>query len=770
MQKILKKNFPILFIFAVWFIFAFPFLFKTVTPYPSKYLTTFFGPWSAYSQFASPVKNNAMPDIIGQIYPWKFFTINTYKNHEIPLWNPNSFSGTPHLANYQSAVFSIVNIGFFLMPFLSWWTIIVILQPLLAGIFTYLFMTTQLKKRENAILPSISFMFCGFITTWMGYATLGYAILFLPLALFFIEKFIEKKKPYFLVLLPLTIPLSFFSGHFQISIYFLGAIISYIIFKSVVCRNLKDAILLACSVFFGILLSMPQLAPTFELYSQSVREGIIQKIEAIPWVYLPTLLAPDYFGNPVTRNAWLGHYAEWNGYIGLLGIFFAALSFTRKKFPIIFFAILALVSLLLAFDTPALDLLIVLKIPVLSTSAASRIIVLFSFSAAVLSGFGLEYFLEDFSKGKFRKIYLVTGIFLALLLILWILPQFHIGFSGEFSAIAKSNLKFPTILLVILLFLIACLHFIKARRKIEVFLFILLILISFEMLRFSMKWLPYDPKSLVYPAVPVTSYFKKIAGYNRVFGNFGAEDSNYFNLPGVEGYDALYIKRYGQFIEYLSEGKLENSERSGVSFPKQGKYSLEGANLLGIKYIIHKISDGQNVWEFPFWKYDSKSVKLLFDDKVYQVLENTNAFPRAFLVKNIITETQDEKILSSMFGSNINLSDTAVTEEPISFEKNNGGSVEIKKYTPNFIAIQTVSTASSFLVLTDSYYPGWEAKIDGNETHIFRTDYTFRGVKIPEGRHEVTFTYRPKSFRYGVYAAIIGIIGMIFLLIYKKRK
>ena len=544
MQKILKKNFPILFIFAVWFIFAFPFLFKTVTPYPSKYLTTFFGPWSAYSQFASPVKNNAMPDIIGQIYPWKFFTISTYKNHEIPLWNPNSFSGTPHLANYQSAVFSIVNIGFFLMPFLSWWTIIVILQPLLAGIFTYLFMTTQLKKREDAILSSISFMFCGFITTWMGYATLGYAILFLPLALFFIEKFIEKKKPYFLVLLPLTIPLSFFSGHFQISIYFLGAIISYIIFKSVVCRNLKDAILLACSVFFGILLSMPQLAPTFELYSQSVREGIIQKIEAIPWVYLPTLLAPDYFGNPVTRNAWLGHYAEWNGYIGLLGIFFAALSFTRKKFPIIFFAILALVSLLLAFDTPALDLLIVLKIPVLSTSAASRIIVLFSFSAAVLSGFGLEYFLEDFSKGKFRKIYLVTGIFLALLLILWILPQFHIGFSGEFSAIAKSNLKFPTILLVILLFLIACLHFIKARRKIEVFLFILLILISFEMLRFSMKWLPYDPKSLVYPAVPVTSYFKKIAGYNRVFGNFGAEDSNYFNLPGVEGYDALYIKRY----------------------------------------------------------------------------------------------------------------------------------------------------------------------------------------------------------------------------------
>ena len=159
MQKILKKNFPILFIFAVWFIFAFPFLFKTVTPYPSKYLTTFFGPWSAYSQFASPVKNNAMPDIIGQIYPWKFFTINTYKNHEIPLWNPNSFSGTPHLANYQSAVFSIVNIGFFLMPFLSWWTIIVILQPLLAGIFTYLFMTTQLKKERMQFFPPFHLCF-----------------------------------------------------------------------------------------------------------------------------------------------------------------------------------------------------------------------------------------------------------------------------------------------------------------------------------------------------------------------------------------------------------------------------------------------------------------------------------------------------------------------------------------------------------------------------------------------------------------------------------
>src|SRR3990167_6759385 len=171
-MKFFKKFWPIIFILFVWLIFSSPFFLKDRVPFPSTYLVNFFPPWSAYSQFAGPIKNNAMPDIITQIYPWKKFTIETLKIGQIPLWNPYSFSGTPHLANYQSAVFSPFNILFLVPPFIDAWSILILLQPLLAGLFTYLLIRSFKLDKLASLIASISFMFCGFITVWMGYGTL----------------------------------------------------------------------------------------------------------------------------------------------------------------------------------------------------------------------------------------------------------------------------------------------------------------------------------------------------------------------------------------------------------------------------------------------------------------------------------------------------------------------------------------------------------------------------------------------------------------------
>ena len=112
--KYIKRIWPILFIIGVWFIFAQPYFLKGLVPFPSKYLVDFFPPWN--NLYAMPVKNNAMPDVIGQIYPWKQIVIDSWKNGQVPKWNPYQFAGNPLLANYQSAVFSPINILFFILP------------------------------------------------------------------------------------------------------------------------------------------------------------------------------------------------------------------------------------------------------------------------------------------------------------------------------------------------------------------------------------------------------------------------------------------------------------------------------------------------------------------------------------------------------------------------------------------------------------------------------------------------------------------------------
>src|SRR5258708_8442405 len=74
-------------------------------------------------------------------------------------------------------------------------------------------------------------MFCGFMVVLMAYGTLSFAIAYLPLAIYACQKFLRTNNKLFFVLLTTTIPLSFFSGHFQISLYFLLTITAFIAFK-----------------------------------------------------------------------------------------------------------------------------------------------------------------------------------------------------------------------------------------------------------------------------------------------------------------------------------------------------------------------------------------------------------------------------------------------------------------------------------------------------------------------------------------------------------
>ena len=543
MKNKILNYWPVIFIFIIWFIFANPHFLKNKVPFPSNYQVNNFAPWSTNSRFWGPVKNSAMPDIITQIYPWKHLAIDIWKQGQVPLWNPYTFSGNPLLANYQSGVLSPFNILFFVLPFVDAWSILILLQPLLAGIFMSLFARSLRVSKAGSLISSISFMFCGFITAWMGYGTLGYAILFLPLALFAIEKYYLSNKWIFLVLLSIALPLSFFSGHFQISLYFLIAVLAYIFYKLLVYRNIRNTLYLILYTFFGLFLTMPQVLPSIELFLASFRSSFFQT-NGIPIEYLPSFLAPDFFGNPVTRNTWFGNYAEWNAYIGVLPLMLAIYSLLSiKNHQVLFFFIFGLLSLILAINNPISALILNLHIPVLSTGSINRIIVLFSFAFAVLAGLGLDQLLLDIKKTSKKMLFVWLSLFGFLFVILWIAISQKLFIPLDKIAISKQNLILPSILFLavsILVLFAIVFRKIKYSKSLYVFLSLgLVALVTFDMLRFAIKWMPFDPKNLVFPTFSTTEAFSKISGFNRIFGNLGGEATMYYKLPSVEGYDAL---------------------------------------------------------------------------------------------------------------------------------------------------------------------------------------------------------------------------------------
>jgi uncharacterized membrane protein YfhO len=74
-------------------------------------------------------------------------------------------------------------------------------------------------------------------------------------------------------------------------------------------------------------------------------------------------------------------------------------------------------------------------------------------------------------------------------------------------------------------------------------------------------------------------------------------------------------------------------------------------------------------------------------------------------------------------------------------------------------------------VLTDAFFPGWQATVDGQPAAIVRADFALRGVSVPAGRHQVVFEYTPASFRLG--AAISGgalLVLTIWTLIDARRR
>ncbi len=762
--RFFTRFWPIIILVCFVGIFSLPYITKGFIPFPSKYLVTFFAPWNA--SYGMPVKNNAMPDVITQIYPWKQITIDAWKQGNIPLWNPYAFGGTPHAGNYQSAVFSPINALFFILPFVDAWSIMILLQPLFAALGTYFFLRVLDRSRVASLLGAVGFMFCGFITTWMAYGTLGYTALTLPWILWSIVTNFRKNTIIGRIMLPLFVAFSFLSGHFQISLYVSIAAILFICFEGLQRKNHREIIRSLLGIVIGVGFAAPQLFLTYHAYIASSRIDSFVRSEIIPWHYVITLFSPDFYGNPVTRNDWFGHYAEWGSYIGIVPLVLSIITlFISMKGYKKYFLILIGVVIVLAFPTLIADVLFLLKVPILSTSAASRIIFLLSFSVVALASFGCDELITAWKeKNKKFILRLIIG-WVIFLVTLWMMLLVIKPLSLDALAIAKRNCILPTAITLGALFIISV-GFIKKYKQYIFLMLFLLGLSMFDMYRYATKWMPFEERKYLYPESTSVAFLKKNIGDDRVFGNIGGEVGNTYKLPLIEGYDAMYQAKYGEFINAMSKGVVSPGDRSVVFLDKHGVFTKETLQLLGVRYMYHRVSDGRNVWAFPVWEYPDGQIKQIYKDEQYEIYEDLNAFPRIFLTSSYEVITDSQKIIDRLFSVNFDRRNSLILEKPPELEPSAGiGEAQIVMYSPNSITIKTTSDTNKLLFLSDVYDDGWEATIDGKKARIYRADYDFRAVGVPAGTHTIEYRYRPIEFRIGLLVALISVIilGMTLL-------
>lgn len=810
MSKI-KSFWPILLITSFVIAFFWKFFFRGLLPIPADIVVGMYLPWLDFKWgyvVGVPVKNSILSDVVSQILIWRKLGIDLFKSGVWPLWNPYSFSGTPLLANFQSALFNPFNLFSFVLPFEYSWSLAIVCQPLLSAVFTYVFLKNRRLSNFASLVGATVFAFSGFSLVWLEYHTLSYVALWIPLLLFFTDKTVSTKKFRWVFFGAFSLAFAIFGGHLQTLFYLFLILFSYTIF---LLREKKQSFFFIDKPFFliflfvclGIFLSAIQILPTLDLLINSIRryENYVSltNFGLFPLQNILTFFAPDFFGNPATGNYWgEWFYPELAGYVGVLPLLLAVIAFVWRRDGFTnFFKLILGCSLLLALPTG--KFVYWLKIPWLSSSYASRILVLIDFSLAVLAALGAELVYISKEKIELKKLLfyswlLAIAIFTYPLMTFLLLKQekgssAYMEVINQFltrSFVSLRNLVLPLLLLasasIFLFLMIASLKYFKKKHFNyfrQVLAFVGLLLIFFDLARFGLKYNPFVSANFLFPTTPIIDFLKNQPQpfrFERERGELMPANMWIpYQLESASGYDPLYSRRYGQFLMALKRGSVLASL---TRFGEIDNYSSRLFDLANIKYVLAIKRDplGRFTPEGePIYKFEIDKLKQIFSDGSVVVFENEEALSRAFLVQDYEVIDDEQKIIDRLLEPNFPLSEKIILEEKVESELGTDKKetkIEFIHSQPGEVKLNAKAADRSLLFISNSFDPGWQAYIDGQKTKIYRANFTFQAVVFPQGEHQVRFIYCPLSFKIGLYLSLSTLI-LIFgggVIVYKLRK
>lgn len=757
----MTKLLPFIAIVVAILIFFYPVWLQNKVALPADIVTGGYLPWLDYNwgyTTGVPIKNPIASDSISFIYPMRMLAIDLITRGELPLWNSYILSGTPLLANFQSAPFSPTNIYYFLFDRLTAWNLQIISQHLIAAIACYFLLRHWRVGKKAAIFGSLIFAFSGFNLLWSQWNAHTLTAAFLPLLILFSDKWFKNGSWKNGLGISFFITLQLLSGYPQLVLYSLLSIFLLVL----LCFQFNRQWFWKLS-FLGIYLALGfgmaalQLFPAYELINLSQRS-----VERIPlqWVFLDpretiAFLAPDFFGNHATQNYWgYKNYLSTIGFVGVVALIFALLGLSGFKVnsAVRFAGLLGIVSLLLSFPTAFGIFIWESNLFGSEAGVSYRSLVLFAISVSLLAGIGMD----EWIKGKRQNFTLALIFPLSLIAVFtFFLLQAKGNLSVNFLEINESwkiNVAFRNLILpsfVLFSTGLIILVSVKIANLKEKAFWLVFILAGLEIFYFGWKFTPFSDKKIVYPNTPIIDFLQEQEKPFRVSG-YGVMPVNQ-NMPAKlefpGGYDAVYPLSIAKYIAVAnsSNADADPQDRFGIFNTKNSPL----LNLANTKYFLVK-SNEINLPE-------------VFKDKSVTVLQNTSVLPRAFLAFDWEYLSGDEA-LEAMLNPNYPVKTKVLLENKINLIPQKGeGSVNYLEYKELESILKTTSSSPALLFVSDTWYPGWKAYVDGNETNIHKANFAFRAIEIPEGEHTVRMSYEPDSFKKGMLVSGIS-FGILVLL------
>jgi hypothetical protein len=758
-------------------------------------------PWSAAAPpLSRPFASNfELGDSVVVFEPFVEHTRESLPH--LPLWNPYVMAGRPFLANGQSAVLSPFSVPSYLVPRRVSFAAVAMLKVFVAALGTFLLARALGFGFAGALLAGLVYGFGQFTVDWVTWPQSSVRAL-LPWLLLATDRVVAKPHALPSAALAAAVALQFFGGHPETSYEVLVVAFAFALFRLVELRRAGRAVLRPAAAFVTAVLAGTALAavvivPFVELllHSSDLESRKALSGGHVAAKYLLGVLMPGYWGRPTQTASPLEDtlMVDRAFYTGALPLMLAVGALLRPSVRRIALGVFGLGSLavVVGFE-PFLSIAAAFPGPV----RTDRLTYLFLFAVALLAG----RCLDDLVGGRLgplrHRTLLAVGTALVCFPLVYVAlvdwtrfkylgagVELAWGFQlpSELLERASRDKVIEVAALLEWLPLAAAgltLLALRARRPLgaPVFVALAMALTAIDLFKIGMGYNPAIPSDQAFP--PATGAIRELqgAGLARFVGidpggfvpvpspldpdlamRYGIYDGRGRDFPVIDRYTTLWSRNIAA---------VNPIPRFGV--PPPNDRALRALGLISVAYLMQSP-------QAP--RLREQALTLVYDAGDARLYRNRHALPRAFVVDHQRVVGTAEDAVEAVESPDFDGRTTAITEERITGvrtagppERHSDGWASITSYAPERVVVRAGARRTSLLVLTDSWFPGWRAELDGRPAEVYRVNYLLRGVRLPAGTSEVTFTYRPTSYRLGWVTSLVAFLAILAAAFFGWRR
>lgn len=723
-------------------------------------------PWRALAP-AHVAHDPTMTDVTMVIHPSVLHAAREIGAGRFPLWNPDAYAGVPFFANPHTAVLFPLTALAYVLPVPIALTLAAAAKLAAAGVGMYWFLRVLGAVPLAAVTGALAFMLNGALIGWLQW-TFASSMIFLPLIFGLIERLRQSPRPRLVAGLAVVIALDLLAGYPQGVFHALLAGTGWALVRAWKGGGLRFLGRYAVGVVLGVLLAAVQVVPFLEYMRESSVFAYRSQWTATAFVPLRgaiTALTPQAFGaGRQYTGDW--HFNIVTVYVGLvpLAALPASLMAAWRTTPARFFAVLGALVAAIYYGAPGF--LSLAELPGMALITNLRLNALLAFALSALGALGLDAVARG-AATPVRALVAATQGWCLLIVwtsLAWLLWRHSLP-AGDSVALhylpAVGLLTAATVLVV--------LGIREPDRAFRWNAWLVGVQLA-SLLPLAATYNPAIERQHFYPTPPVLARLRAATvDHSRVLmhGSVG----HVYGLAEAHGFDGMTPRRIEEVVgrigsgRALGDGFVENTLAiHGAEALSPLKVLLSPAfDLLGVRYVVLG----------PDAPSPRPGLTLAYAGTDARVYRNDHALPRAFLVPRARC-LDDAAALREIRGGQLRYRDEVLlagcTVLPRSASAPEAGTAVIDAHGPREVRVRATTPGGAYLVLTDTWFPGWRAAVDGVDATVWRANHAFRAVWVPPGQHAIEFRYAPRSFTVGLAltAAAAGIA--VPMLLWRGRR